>query len=115
MEGVRQPVVSGSPTARCSAPSSAAASPRYAPIWWWNLELASPSDEDPRALTALRSKMAACKANGARLGWMLIPHKQAVEVWPARGEPQRHESLKVLEAGPQFPGLQLQLDQIWAG
>lgn len=79
------------------------------------VELASPSDEGPRALTALRSKMAAYQVNGARLGWLLIPHQQAVEVWPASGEPQRFEGLKVLEAGPEFPGLLLQLDEIWAG
>jgi Uma2 family endonuclease len=44
-------------------------------------ELASPSDEGPRALAALRSKMAAYQANGARLGWLLIPHQQAAEIW----------------------------------
>ena len=79
------------------------------------VELASPSDEGPRALTALRSKMAAFQANGARLGWLLIPHQQAVEVWPASGEPHRLESVSVLEGGLDFPGLQLQLDEIWAG
>ena len=79
------------------------------------VELASPSDEGPRALTALRSKMDAYQANGARLGWLLIPHQQAVEVWPASGDPQRLEGIEVLEAGPEFPALQLQLDEIWAG
>jgi Uma2 family endonuclease len=79
------------------------------------VELASPSDEGPRALTALRSKMTAYQANGARLGWLLIPHQQAVEVWPASGEPQRFEAIAILAAGPEFPALQLQLDEIWAG
>ena len=79
------------------------------------VELASPSDEGPRALAALRSKMAAYKANGARLGWLLIPRQQAVEIWPASGDPQRCENLPVLEAGAEFPGLQLQLEEIWAG
>ena len=79
------------------------------------VELASPSDEGPRALTALRSKMAAYQANGARLGWLLIPQQQAVEVWPASGDAQRFEGLDELEAGPDFPGLQLQLAEIWAG
>ncbi len=79
------------------------------------VELASPSDESPRGLTALRSKMAAYQANGARLGWLLIPHEQAVEVWPTSGAFQRWEGLGVLEAGPEFPALQLQLDEIWAG
>ena len=60
-------------------------------------ELASPSDSGPRGLTALRSKMAAYQANGARLGWLLIPQEQAVE------------------ATSEFPGLQLQLAENWAG
>ena len=78
------------------------------------VELASPSDESPRGLTALRSKMAAYQANGARLGWLLIPHQQAVEVWPASGDLQRFEGIAVLEAGSEFPALQLRLDEIWA-
>jgi Uma2 family endonuclease len=79
------------------------------------VELASPSDEGPRALAALRNKMVAYQANGARLGWLLIPHQQAVEIWPACGDPQRCEDLPVLKAGAEFPGLQLQLEEIWAG
>jgi Uma2 family endonuclease len=79
------------------------------------VELASPSDEGPRGVAALRQKMAAYQANGARLGWLLLPHDQAVEVWPASGEPQRLEACDRLEAGPLFPGLQLQLAEIWAG
>jgi Uma2 family endonuclease len=59
--------------------------------------------------------MAAYQANGARLGWLLIPHQQAVEVWPASGDAQRFESLAELEATPEFAGLQLQLAEIWAG
>lgn len=79
------------------------------------VELASPSDEGPRGLQALRSKMAAYQANGARLGWLLIPHQQAVEVWPAEGDPQRFDDLVILEAGEDFPALHLQLPEIWAG
>ena len=79
------------------------------------VELASSSDEGPRALTALRSKMAAYQANGARLGWLLIPHQQAVEVWHSNGDPQRLEGIAVLEAGYEVPGLQLRLEEIWAG
>ena len=79
------------------------------------VELASPSDEGPRALTALRSKMAVYQANGARLGWLLIPHNQVVEVWPASGDPKSFNGIEVLEAGAEFPDLQLQLAEIWAG
>jgi Uma2 family endonuclease len=79
------------------------------------VELASPSDEGPRGLTALRQKMSAYQANGARLGWLLLPHEQAVEVWPTSGEPRRLDGCERLDAGPEFPGLQLQLSEIWAG
>lgn len=79
------------------------------------VELASPSDEGPRGITALRSKMASYQVNGARLAWLLLPHEQAVEVWPTGGEPQRLEQIAVLEASGDFPGLKLQLAEIWAG
>jgi Uma2 family endonuclease len=79
------------------------------------VELCSSSDEGPRGVTALREKMAAYKTNGARLGWLLLPHEQAVEAWPANGAPQRLEQLQVLEATPEFPRLSLQLPEIWTG
>lgn len=79
------------------------------------VELASPSDAGPRGLTALRRKMAAYQANGAQLGWLLIPEQQAVEIWSsdADGEPQRLQGATALEAGEQFPGLRLELAEIW--
>jgi len=46
---------------------------------------------------------------------VLIPHAQAVEVWPANGASQRMEQIDVLEATPEFAGLQLQLAEILAG
>ena len=79
------------------------------------VELASPSDEGPRGVSALREKMAAYQMNGAKLGWLLLPQEQAVEAWPASGAPQRLEQLQVLEATPEFPGLSLQLLNIWVG
>jgi hypothetical protein len=45
------------------------------------VELACPTDEGPRRLTALRRKMAAYQSNGARLGWLLIADERGVEVW----------------------------------
>ena len=81
------------------------------------VELASTSDLGPRGLTALRRKMAAYQANGAQLGWLLIPEQQAVEVWPAggSGEPQRIETATSLDAGSLYPGLQIDLLEIWQG
>ena len=81
------------------------------------VELASPSDQGPRGLTTLRSKMASYQANGAQLGWLLIPDQQAVEIWQATGagEPQRVEEATELDAGPVFPGLRIDLHEIWIG
>jgi len=79
------------------------------------VELASPGDEGPRGVRALRAKMAAYQANGARLGWLLLPHEQTVEAWPASAPPRRLERLQVLEATHEFPGLSLQLAEIWEG
>ncbi|MCT0225752.1 Uma2 family endonuclease [Synechococcus sp. CS-1328] len=79
------------------------------------VELASPSDEGPRGLEALRQKMAAYQANGAQLGWLLIPEQQAVEIWGASGGLQRIEAAKELRGGNLFPGLRIDLQEIWQG
>jgi Uma2 family endonuclease len=81
------------------------------------VELAGPSDQGPRGLTALRRKMAAYQANGAQLGWLLIPEQQAVEVWPASGggDPQRIDAATSLDAGSLFPGVQIDLLEVWQG
>jgi Uma2 family endonuclease len=62
--------------------------------------------------------MAAYQRNGALLGWLLIPAERAVEVWGplADGEPSRRiDAASRLDAAPQFPGLVIDLDEIWAG
>jgi len=80
---------------------------------------ASPSDEGPRGLNALRQKMAAYQLNGARLGWLLIPAERAVEIWEpladSPAQPRRLEAASRLEADPHFPGLAIDLEEIWAG
>jgi Uma2 family endonuclease len=83
------------------------------------VELVSPSDEGPRGSEALRRKMAAYRANGAQLGWLLFPEQRAVEIWRASGAgiepgPQRLEVATRLEGGTLFPGLVLDLEEIWA-
>ncbi|MEB3308269.1 MAG: hypothetical protein VKK98_08995 [Cyanobacteriota bacterium] len=50
------------------------------------MELASPSDDGPRGITALRQKMAAYQRNATRL-----------------------------DGSPHFPALVLELEEIWAG
>jgi Uma2 family endonuclease len=86
------------------------------------VELASPSDEGPRGVSALRRKMAGYQANYAQLGWLLLPQEQAVEVWPGRQfpkgplpEPQRLEGITELDGGMVLPGLRLDLEEIWRG
>ncbi len=77
------------------------------------VELASPSDEGARGVSALRQKMAAYLVNGARLGWLLLPDERAVEIWHASAAPQRIKQAEVLEGGSEFPGLRLDLKEIW--
>ncbi len=55
----------------------------------------------------------AYQASGAWLGWLLISHQQAVEVWHSNGGRQRLEGLAVLEAGHEAPNLQLQPTPFW--
>ena len=77
------------------------------------VELASPSDQGPRAVAALRQKMAAYQANGAQLGWLLIPEERAVEVWPVASEPHRIEAATLLDGGQLLPGLRIEQQDIW--
>jgi Uma2 family endonuclease len=84
------------------------------------VELVSPTDEGPRGAEALRRKMAAYMANGARLGWLLFPEPRAAEIWQA-GEggtaepgPRRLEPAALLEGGEAVPGLVLPLEGLWA-
>jgi hypothetical protein len=63
--------------------------------------------------------MASWIDNGASLGWLLLPDSRSVEVWAAAaaGEgtaPQRIIEATRLDAGPQFPGLAIDLNEIWA-
>ena len=61
------------------------------------VELASPGDEGPHGLTALR----------------------AVEIWEPLAEPptppRRLEEASCLDGDPHFPGLAVDLEEIWAG
>lgn len=80
------------------------------------IELASPSDEGPRGVTALRRKMDQYQANGARLGWLLLPEERAVELWRGgqQGMGERLENVSELEGSELADGLVLALEEIWA-
>jgi Uma2 family endonuclease len=79
------------------------------------IELASPSDEGPRGITALRRKMEQYQANGARLGWLLLPQERAVEIW--RGGQQemaeRLDNASRVDGSELAEGLELDLEDIW--
>jgi Uma2 family endonuclease len=69
---------------------------------------------------ALRRKMTAYLANGARLGWLLFPEPPAVEIWRAPADPasaatsERLAPANLLEDGELLPGLRLDLAELWA-
>ena len=80
------------------------------------VELASPSDQGPRGISALRQKMASYISNGAQLGWLLLPEEQAVEIWRADrspAEPERLAQVSQLDGNPLLPGFFLELNEIW--
>jgi Uma2 family endonuclease len=81
------------------------------------VELASPSDEGPRGVTALRHKMELYRRNGAQRGWLLLPAERAIEIWRADRdtEPDRIAPATQLDAGDLFPGLQIPLAEVWQG
>lgn len=80
------------------------------------VELASPSDQGPRGVTALRRKMAQYQANRARLGWLLLPEERAVEIWRGgqQGMAERLENASRLDGGELAEELVLDLEEIWA-
>ncbi len=78
------------------------------------VELASPSDEGPRGTSGLRQKMGTYLANGAQLGWLLQPDLRAVKIWPAdQAEPEPIQQASQLNGGLLFPGLVIDLAEIW--
>lgn len=81
------------------------------------VELASATDEGPRGLTALRRKMETYQANGAQLGWVLLPEQRAVEIWRGDlpGMAERVENANRLDGAALAEGLELELEPIWAG
>jgi Uma2 family endonuclease len=78
------------------------------------VELSSPSDEPQ----VLRRKLAVYMANGASLGWLLLPQSRTVEVWQAGASETANSPLvltdpALLEGGPEFPGLVIDPRRIW--
>jgi Uma2 family endonuclease len=80
------------------------------------IELASPSDEGPRGITALRRKMEQYQANGARLGWLLLPQERAVEIWRGgqQGMAERLDNASRVDGSELAESLGLDLEELWA-
>jgi len=76
---------------------------------------ASPSDEGPHGVTALRRKMEQYQAIGARLGWLLLPQERAVEIWRGgqQGMAERLENASRVDGSELAEGLELDLEEIW--
>jgi Uma2 family endonuclease len=79
------------------------------------IELASTSNKGRRGVAALRRKMDLYQANGVRLGWLLLPHEQAVEIWRCGqlGMGERLEYASRLDGSELAEGLGLDLEEIW--
>ena len=73
------------------------------------VELASASDR----LADLQRKLAAYQANGAQLGWLLLPASREVQIWRAQEAPVRLQGITTLEGEPLLPELQLDLSELW--
>lgn len=73
------------------------------------VELCSPSD----TLEDLRMKMQEYLANGARLGWLIDPKTQQVEVYRSHQEVEILVAPGSLSGEDVLPGFELELREIW--
>lgn len=73
------------------------------------VELVSPGDR----LSDLRETMTAYRANGAALGWLLLPQTRSVGRGGTELKSFSAADGSVLVAGEEFPGLQLDLEELW--
>ena len=72
------------------------------------IEVASPSD----TRSDLREKMEEYRQAGLRLGWLILPPSQQVEIYTPGGL-QTLDSPETLNGGPVLPGFTLELAFIW--
>ncbi|OAB57557.1 hypothetical protein AY600_10685 [Phormidium willei BDU 130791] len=73
------------------------------------VELRSKSD----ALKLIQAKMQEYLANGTRLGWLIDPKRQVVEIYRASAEPEVLSRPANLSGEDVLPGFVLKLDRIW--
>jgi Uma2 family endonuclease len=84
----------------------------------WQALSEAERDGFPRLCPDLVVELAAYMANGASLGWLLLPQSRTVELWKAGPAQTAHSPLMFtdparLEAGPEFPGLVIDPRRIW--
>lgn len=73
------------------------------------VELRSESD----SLSKLQAKIREYIENGARLGWLIDPQNQQVEVYRSKGEVEGLENPTTLSGENVLPGFVLNLQRIW--
>jgi Uma2 family endonuclease len=73
------------------------------------IEVKSPSDR----LKKLQEKMDEYIANGARLGWLIIPEEKQVHVYRPGQPVQVLDNPQTVSGDPELPGFVLDLDPVW--
>jgi Uma2 family endonuclease len=66
-----------------------------------------------QSLGELREKMEAYRANGARLGVLIDPYRQAVEIYRPGAPVERYEGVQQVPLDPELPGFILELEPIF--
>jgi Uma2 family endonuclease len=66
-----------------------------------------------QSLGELREKMEAYRANGARLGVLIDPYRQAVEIYRPGAPVERYEGVERVPLDPELPGFTLELEPIF--
>ncbi|CUS04735.2 conserved protein of unknown function [Candidatus Promineifilum breve] len=83
---------------------------RFAPLCPdFVIEVASPSDRQKD----LQAKMDEYIANGAQLGWLILPETRQVMVYRPGQDMQLHSDVDAIAADPELPGFTLDLTAIW--
>ena len=73
------------------------------------IELRSKTD----SLKTLREKMEEYRSNGVRLGLLVNPKNQQVEIYRPGQEPEIYESPTSIDCGEVMPGFVLDMSKIW--
>jgi len=75
------------------------------------VELKSPSDR----LRSLKSKMDEWIANGAQLGWLIVPERRTVYVYRPGTDPEELSGVDFVVGEGPVAGFRLELADIWQG